>query len=110
MGTFLSRNLKNPKMMCGGTTELKQPDDEARQVLSVIQSALLEKTGHSGKVDLIGYKTQVVAGTNYFMKIKIGENYAHARVFVPLPHTGAPAELHSVDGNAHTADSELAYF
>ena len=28
---------------------LEKPDDEGRQVLSTIQAALLEKTGHSGQ-------------------------------------------------------------
>ena len=35
----------------------------------------------------------------------------HARVFQPLPHTGQPVELHSIDtSKTHTIDSELAYF
>ena len=72
-------------MMCGGTTDLKQPDDEAREVLDSVKPHLLEKTNHSGSgkklkpnqswikfvVELLGYKTQVVAGTNYFMKVAL---------------------------------------
>ena len=41
----------------------------------------------------VGYTTQVVAGTNFRVKYKVGDNdYVHAQVFVPLPHTGAPPE------------------
>ena len=35
-------------MMCGGTTDVKQPDDEAREILESVKSSLLEKTNHSG--------------------------------------------------------------
>ena len=43
------------------------------------------------------------------MKVQIGENIIHARVFVPLPHTGESPELHSIQKD-HTNDSELQYF
>eukprot|EP01004_Peranema_trichophorum_P000239 NODE_10266_length_528_cov_15.271605_g9619_i0.p1 GENE.NODE_10266_length_528_cov_15.271605_g9619_i0~~NODE_10266_length_528_cov_15.271605_g9619_i0.p1 ORF type:complete len:135 (-),score=15.09 NODE_10266_length_528_cov_15.271605_g9619_i0:123-488(-) len=35
------------------------------------------------------YKTQVVAGTNYFVKIQFNNSpvqYLHAKIFVPLPY------------------------
>ena len=75
-----------------------------------MKGALAEKTGHQDEFTLLGYKTQVVAGTNYFMKVAFGEKVVHARVFQPLPHTGAPAEVHSIDTKEHDRETELAYF
>lgn len=97
-------------MMCGGTTQLKQADDEGNQMLSSVKEELVSKSGHTGEVTLLGYKTQVVAGTNYFMKISIGQNIVHARIFQPLPHTGESAQLHSIEDKNHDKNSELSYF
>merc|ERR1711892_587035 len=99
------------KMLCGGTSEFKQPDDEANRVLDVAKAALLTQTGHDGDVQLIGYKSQLVAGINYFLKVSlIGGEIVHARVFQPLPHTGQAAQLHSVDQEKHTVESDIGYF
>ena len=34
--------------MCGETTDMQQPDDEAREVSDSVKPHLLEKTNHSG--------------------------------------------------------------
>jgi len=36
----------------------------------------------------VGIKSQVVAGTNYSVKIQVdGDDYVHVKVFKPLPYT-----------------------
>ena len=112
-------------MMCGGTTEMKSPDDESNQMLTTVKDQFHEKAGTSGEglnhgtlpdlikiilVELLGYKTQIVAGTNYFMKIAVGDKVIHARVFQPLPHTGESAQVHSIEDKNHSPESELSYF
>ncbi len=53
------------------------------------------------------YKTQVVAGTNYSIKVQTGENdYIHIKVFKPLPCYGDTLELTGVENN-HSLDSAL---
>ena len=46
-------------------------------------------------------QTQVVAGTNYFYHVTSnGGHKKSVKVFVPLPHTGSPAEVSGVaDGH-----------
>mmetsp|Transcript_36118 Transcript_36118/g.95170 ORF Transcript_36118/g.95170 Transcript_36118/m.95170 type:complete len:98 (-) Transcript_36118:449-742(-) len=37
----------------------------------------------------LAFTTQVVAGTNYKIKVKVAENsFVHVKIFKPLPHTG----------------------
>ena len=44
------------------------------------------------------YTSQVVAGTIFNVKVGYGAGkYAHVRVFRPLPHTGNPPEVQSVE-------------
>ena len=53
---------------------------------------------------------QVVAGTNYFVKVKIGGGeYIFLRIFVALPHANAPPELSDVQFGKTESD-QIAYF
>ena len=36
-------------MMCGGTTEMKSPDDESSQMLATVKDQFHEKAGTSGE-------------------------------------------------------------
>lgn len=66
----------------------------------------------------VSYKTQVVAGTNYFVKVKTGESeFVHLRIFLPLgtnsqnfmtdkEHTPVLAGIE----RHQTKDSEIKYF
>ena len=44
--------------------------------------------------EAVKYTTQIVNGTNYNIKVKVGgEKYIHIKVYVPLPATKKPNEL-----------------
>ena len=50
--------------------------------------------------------SQVVAGTNYKVKIDVGNlKYVHAKIFKPLPYTGLGPELTSVETGKNLHDS-----
>ena len=58
----------------------------------------------------VRFTQQVVAGTNYFVKVQTGDaSFAHVRVHKPLPHTGAPPSVASIK-LGQTADSPIEYF
>ena len=54
--------------------------------------AEMNKTA-AGEVKIVSYATQVVAGTNYVLKLLIADNEFTAKIHVPLPHTGGEPEL-----------------
>uniref|UniRef100_A0A668RSY7 Cystatin domain-containing protein n=1 Tax=Oreochromis aureus TaxID=47969 RepID=A0A668RSY7_OREAU len=52
--------------MCGGLTEEKQADEAVQNICDAVK----QKTGRNFEVFTAkSYKTQVVAGTNYFIKV-----------------------------------------
>ena len=57
------------------------------QVIIILKPSKLIELEILYSVKLLSYKTQVVAGTNYFMKVSVKDKVFHARVFRPLPHT-----------------------
>ena len=58
--------------------------------------------------ELIGYKSQIVAGVNYFCKLKVIQTntFVHARIYMDFSGN------YYLDGveEGHTIDDEIAYF
>ena len=50
--------------MCGGTTELKSPDDESNQMLATVTEQFHEKAGTSGEGFNTGTKPDLIK--NFF--------------------------------------------
>ncbi|NXM36874.1 CYTB protein, partial [Oxyruncus cristatus] len=76
-----------------------------------VKSQLEEKEGKTFDVfTAVEFRTQLVAGTNYFIKVHVGnDEFMHLRVFKSLPHENKPLSLHSYQGSKAKHD-ELAYF
>lgn len=95
--------------MVGGVGAVKPADDNAKSVLSQALPQIVAQLPQyaNAAAELVSYSTQVVAGLNYFMKIRIGaDKYIHARIWL------SPAQevtLHSVQEDK-TLDAPIAYF
>nr|XP_021148294.1 cystatin-B [Columba livia] len=76
-----------------------------------VKPQLEEKEGKTFDVfTAVEFKTQVVAGTNYFIKVHVGnDEFMHLRVFKSLPHENKPLSLHSYQ-SSKTKHDELAFF
>jgi len=108
-------------MMPGGTTDEKVPDPDAQKVIdsvagkiktsamaSLVQSGanVDSVTFNNAPIELLSYKTQVVAGTNYFAKIRITTFIFHVRIY---QHFSGTTELSKLIGPKQGSD-QLAYF
>ncbi|ROT71931.1 putative cystatin-B [Penaeus vannamei] len=76
--------------------------------LEAVKSELEEKLGKKlDRFQLVSYKTQVVAGTNYFAKMDIGgEELVHMRVYRNLQ---GEVSLHSHQ-HPKTREEDIEYF
>ncbi|MDK0713538.1 cystatin domain-containing protein, partial [Clostridium perfringens] len=95
---------------CGGLSDAKKADCETQAVIEEVRGDVenkLEKKLDS--YDAVSYKTQIVAGTNYFVKVNAGDEYIHLRIFAPLPCSGNPKELADLQ-RGKTAEDEITYF
>ena len=98
-------------MSCGGATEVQAPTPEVQALCDSVKQGILHKVRSVGTPEfrLVGFRSQVVAGTNYFVNIAVGDGgHLHARIFQPLPHTGTGPEVVAV--KLATANDELVYF
>ena len=106
-----SQDPQPPHQQPGGMSLVRQPTQEDLQVAHLAKEAI---EGHSRQYlpvfEIHQVATQVVAGTNFFFKIHVGNGqYIHARVFRDLPHNGLAIGCHSIQGNK-TYEDLLEYF
>ena len=95
----------------GGLSNIKLEDDSVKELIKNIRNQLENKT--TIKYDTVtvhSYKTQVVAGIIYYVKINIeGNNYVHLKIMQHLPHTDTAPELLNHLMNK-TIDDEINFF
>ena len=102
----------------GGTGSAQAITDEVAALCVGLKDAAIaqaQATGWNGipaQWTPQSFCSQVVAGTNFFVKVRIDDTptgYMHLRIFRPLPHVGAPASVTGVQIGMGEADP-CAYF
>ncbi|XP_075053955.1 cystatin-A-like [Mixophyes fleayi] len=95
--------------MDGGLGDVQPADSEVQSICDQMKKQVEEKTGSSFSIfNAVEYKTQTVAGTNYFIKVG-SEQYIHLRVYQPLPSADQEMSLTDVQLDK-TKDDEIKYF
>lgn len=96
---------------CGGPTPAKPAIPEVQEVCDLVRAEVETKAGKNfAEFVAVEYSTQLVAGTNYFVKVHIGsEEYMHIRIFKPLPCNEGNPQLHSFHVGKTKTDN-LGYF
>ncbi|XP_077377989.1 cystatin-B-like isoform X2 [Festucalex cinctus] len=101
----------NAKMMCGGLADVINADDEIQKICDQVKPDAEKKTGKTYNVFTAkNYKSQVVAGTNYFIKVHVGEDdHVHIRVHKSLPYAGSVVKFADIQESKTHADA-IEYF
>ncbi|CAL8312489.1 unnamed protein product [Merluccius merluccius] len=87
-------------MICGGFGGHQPANEEVQQLCDKVKASVENVKNTSYEVFLaVTYKSQVVAGTNFDIKVHVGgEDHINIRVFRPLPCHNREVELTAVDG------------
>ncbi len=95
--------------LLGGFSGVHNADGEINHVLSRAHNSVLKSGSLSSTARLIplSYRTQVVAGTNFLVKVKVedGNNvsYANVKIYRPLPPHHEEYEILSFSPSTATA-------
>ncbi|XP_020622042.1 cystatin-B-like [Orbicella faveolata] len=94
-------------MACGQLSEEKKATKEVQDICDEVKNRAEYKGKASyDQFDAVSFKTQLVSGTHYFIKVHVGNNsYVHLRVFKCLPHIGSHLELHAMKTGLTKEDS-----
>ncbi|XP_041437330.1 cystatin-A-like [Xenopus laevis] len=92
----------------GGLTATQKANAEVQNICDHVKAQFIQESGVNVSVfKAIEYREQVVAGTNYFIKVHItGHDYVHLRVYRSVENS---FELTSYQLNKKRKD-ELIYF
>tara|TARA_B100002019_G_C21129968_1_gene527780 strand:+ start:72 stop:365 length:294 start_codon:yes stop_codon:yes gene_type:complete len=93
----------------GSLSEVNNNSNEVTPLVKSIIQQIKSKFKINGAVTIYSFKTQIVAGTIYFIKISADEKYFHIKVLEYLPHENKDPELLAYLEN-QTRDSEITYF
>jgi len=90
------------------TEEVQGLADSVKESFSTLVSA--EKRSKLHPFKAVSYRSQVVAGINYFIKVEIdgGKEFVHLRVHKPLGENAKPTLAKHQE--SHSAHSDLTYF
>lgn len=95
--------------MVGCLTEAKTKDDKIDELVNAIREEFENNNYLTQLFEADSYKSQVVNGVNYFIKIKTDKDYIHIRVHQSLPHNNSEVSYHSHQLNKKKED-EITYF
>ena len=93
-------------MMVGGFGDSRPADDKVKALAIEMKPKVEQALGATySQFEAVSFKTQVVAGINYKIKVKVGEGkYVHIKVYEPLANSGKEKQLMSQEADKRLVD------
>ena len=84
--------------MCGGYSEDRAPDDHVKKLVKDFESQIKSQLkGNADTLEVVSFKSQVVAGMNYDIRIKVdGSKFINVVIYETLPCYDEPNQLTKV--------------
>ena len=93
-------------MLCGAPTAAQPGNADVQAIADQIKGAAEASLGATyTKFNVHSYTSQVVAGTNYHLKVEVDNGFIHAKVFQSMPHEGSTVTLNSAEAGKTEADA-----
>jgi len=86
-------------MQVGAYSSTQEVTADIQELAEAVKAEIQSKCNRAFPTfEVVKFSKQVVAGMNYKLKIKVGEDkYIHAVVFKGLPHTGGALSVTSIE-------------
>ena len=94
--------------MLGGLSSLKEADTEIIDIVSSLKNNFENENYKTELFDAISYKTQVVNGTNFFIKVQTDIEFVHLKVYKKIKQS-EPLNISNLE-NEKSKDDEITYF
>ena len=79
---------------------MREADTDETAMFHALKGECEAKTGqHYDQFEVVSVSSQIVAGTNYTVKLQTDKGFVHMKVFRPLPCTHQPATVLEAYGN-----------
>ncbi|XP_076867631.1 cystatin-B-like [Brachyhypopomus gauderio] len=84
--------------LCGGLGNVQDATTEIQKLCDEVKHEAEKKAGHKFRVFVAkSFATQTVAGTNYFIKVDVGDHaFVHLKVFKGLPCNAHQIQLSGI--------------
>ncbi|XP_030613140.1 cystatin-A [Archocentrus centrarchus] len=97
--------------IAGGYMEAREASKEIQQICDKVKCDVERKTNKMyGVFKAVQYRSQVVAGVNYLIKVHVGgHSYLHLKVWKKLPSYGGEVVLFNVEQNRQKEDPIIPF-
>uniref|UniRef100_A0A669CZU1 Cystatin-B n=1 Tax=Oreochromis niloticus TaxID=8128 RepID=A0A669CZU1_ORENI len=98
-------------VICGGWSKTKKADEQTQKICENVKNQVeKEPQKNYAEFHAVEYRSQVVAGINYLIKVHAGgTSYLHLLVWRKLPFEGGNAVLTRVQEHHHKDDPLLPF-